>query len=458
MPKILIIDDEAAICSSLQFALEDQYDVKTTINPMEGLEWLKQESFDICLLDLKIGEVDGIQVLGKVKKVQPEILVVIMTAYGSISSSVEAIKKGAYSYLTKPLHMEELFSLLKQAVQFQVLNRQVEYLSQELEKKYRYEGIIGKSRLMKNVFQLIDKVKDIETNVLVTGESGTGKELVARAIHFSGKRKKEHFEVVNCAAIPEHLLESELFGHEKGAFTGAVAKREGKFQLAQNGTIFLDEIGDMTLSLQAKLLRVIQQREVTPLGSDKTIKLNVRVIAATNKDLKQAIQEDQFREDLFFRLNVIEIALPPLRDRRQDLPFLFQHFIQTFNQELGKEIKGLASDAYQSLLDYYYPGNVRELANIIESAMVIADGEYIGRKDLSEEVKKGHSLVLNQTNVESSVSALVGLPLKEVEEKVILATLQKNEEHRKKTASMLGISERGLRDKLKQYKQSGKKF
>lgn len=458
MPKILIIDDEAAICSSLQFALEDEYDVKTTINPMEGLEWLKQESFDICLLDLKIGEVDGIQVLGEVKKVQPEILVVIMTAYGSISSSVQAIKKGAYSYLTKPLHMEELFSLIKQAVQFQVLNRQVEYLSQELEKKYRYEGIIGKSPLMKNVFQLIDKVKDIETNVLVTGESGTGKELVARAIHFSGKRKKEHFEVVNCAAIPEHLLESELFGHEKGAFTGAVAKREGKFQLAQNGTIFLDEIGDMTLSLQAKLLRVIQQREVTPLGSDKTIKLNVRIIAATNKDLKQAIQEDQFREDLFFRLNVIEIALPPLRERRQDLPFLFQHFIQTFNQELGKEIKGLASNAHQSLLDYYYPGNVRELANIIESAMVIADGKYIERKDLSEEVKKSHTFVMNQTDIESNISALVGLPLKEVEEKVILATLQKNEEHRKKTASMLGISERGLRDKLKQYKQSGKKF
>lgn len=452
MAKILIIDDERAICSSLQFALEDDYEVKATTSPQEGLEWIKQDRFDLCLLDLKIGEVDGIQVLTELKKLQPDLLVIMMTAYGSISSSVEAIKKGAYSYLTKPLHMEELFSLLKQAMQFLELNRQVEYLSKELGKKYRYEGLIGKSPLMQNVFQLIDKVKDIDTNVLITGESGTGKELVARAIHFSGKRKKEHFEVVNCAAIPEHLLESELFGHEKGAFTGAVTRREGKFQLAQNGTIFLDEIGDMPLSLQAKLLRVLQQREVTPLGSDKTIKLNVRIIAATNRDLKQAVQEERFREDLYFRLNVIEIALPPLRERRQDLPFLCQHFIQLFRQSLGKEIKGISSEAYQALMDYDYPGNVRELANIIESAMVIADGEYIELKDLPDEVRRDPPLLINPADVETSVKALVGLPLKEIEKMVILETLKRNNQHRKKTATMLGISERGLREKLKQYK------
>lgn len=452
MAKILIIDDEPAICSSLQFALEDEHEVKTTTSPQEGLTWVKQESFDLCLLDLKIGTVDGIQVLTELKKIQPDLLVIMMTAYGSISSSVEAIKKGAYSYLTKPLHMEELFSLIKQGLEFLKLNRQVEYLSNELGKKYRHEGLIGKSPLMQKVFQLIDKVKDIDSNVLITGESGTGKELVARAIHFSGKRKKEHFEVVNCAAIPEHLLESELFGHEKGAFTGAVTRREGKFQLAQNGTIFLDEIGDMPLSLQAKLLRVLQQREVTPLGSDKTVKLNVRIIAATNRDLKQAVKEEQFREDLYFRLNVIEIPLPPLRERRQDLPFLFQHFIQMFKKSLGKEIKGLSSEAYQALMDYDYPGNVRELANIIESAMVIADGEYIEWKDLPSEVRKDAPLFTNSTSVEAGVQALVGLPLKEIERMVILETLKKNNQHRKKTAAMLGISERGLREKLKQYK------
>lgn len=238
MAKILIIDDEAAICSSLQFALEDEHEVRTTTDPYQGLQWIKEEVFEFCLLDLKIGEANGIHVLTEIKKIQNDMIVVMMTAYGTISSSVEAIKKGAYSYLTKPLHMEELFTLLNQAFQFQQLNRQVEYLSQELEKKYGFEGIIGKSPLMKNVFQLIEKVKDIDSNVLITGESGTGKELVARAIHFSGKRKKEHFEVLNCAAIPEHLLESELFGYEKGAFTGALTKREGKFLLAQGGTIF----------------------------------------------------------------------------------------------------------------------------------------------------------------------------------------------------------------------------
>lgn len=455
MAKILIIDDEAAICSSLQFALEDEHDVKTTIDPFQGLKWVKEESFELCLLDLKIGEVNGIDVLTEIKKLQNDMIVVMMTAYGTISSSVEAMKKGAYSYLTKPLHMEELFSLIKQAFQYQHLNRQVEYLSQELEKKYGFEGIIGKSPLMKNVFQLIEKVKDIDSNVLITGESGTGKELVARAIHFSGKRKKDHFEVLNCAAIPEHLLESELFGYEKGAFTGAFAKREGKFSVAQDGTIFLDEIGDMPLALQAKLLRVVQEREVTPLGSDKTIKLNVRIIAATNQDLKKAIEEGTFREDLYFRLNVVDIGLPALRDRRQDLPFLVQHLIQKFNQELGKEIKGLSAELHHCLLQYLYPGNVRELANIIESAMVFSDGPYLQLEDVSEEIKVKQSILpsLTKGDIGAVVENLAGLPLKKIEELVIMATLQKNKGHRKKTAHMLGISERGLRDKINLYKE-----
>ncbi|MDQ0338236.1 two-component system response regulator AtoC [Caldalkalibacillus uzonensis] len=453
MAKILVIDDEASICSSLQFALEDEYEVKTTTDPWTGVEWLKQESFDLCLLDLKLGEINGIDVLTEIKKWQPDMVVIIMTAYGTISSSVEAIKKGAYSYLTKPLHMEELLTLLKQALHFQHLYRQVAYLRQELENKYRSEGIIGKSPRMRRVFELIDKVKDIETNVLISGESGTGKELVARAIHFSGKRKNQRFEVVNCAAIPDQLLESELFGHEKGAFTGAVSRREGKFQLAQNGTIFLDEIGDMPLHLQAKLLRVLQQREVTPLGANKSIKLNVRVIAATHRDLKKMVEEGTFREDLYFRLNVLEISLPPLRDRRQDLPFLIQHFIQVFNQELGKQIAGVVPDAYECLLNYHYPGNVRELANIVEAAMVICEGDQIQLKDLPEEVRHNHvRLHPGSQSIQSHIEALVGLPVKKVEELLIKATLEKNRGHRKQTAKMLGISERSLRDKLKQYK------
>ncbi|WP_369345673.1 sigma-54-dependent transcriptional regulator [Caldalkalibacillus mannanilyticus] len=365
--NLLIIDDEAAICSSLAFALEDEFLVQSTTDPFEGMEWVKQQSFDICLLDLKIGKIDGLEVLTELKRHQPELIVIIMTAYGSISSSVEAIKKGAYSYLTKPLHIEELLTLLGQALHVQKLNQQVEFLSQELEKKYGYQGMIGKTPVMKHVFQLIDKLKDIDTNVLITGESGTGKELVARGIHFSGKRKKEHFEVVNCAAIPETLLESELFGHEKGAFTGATSRREGKFLLANQGTIFLDEIGDMSVSLQAKLLRVLQQKEITPVGSDQTIKLDVRVIAATNRDLKQAVKLGEFRSDLFFRLNVVEIQLPPLRERKKDIPFLMHHFIHKYNQELGKNVKGFSPQALECLQNYDYPGNIRELANLIES-------------------------------------------------------------------------------------------
>lgn len=456
MANILIIDDEAAICSSLQFALEDEYSVSVTTDPSQGLEWSQQHNYDVCLLDLKIGDINGIDVLIELKKIQPKMNIIMMTAYGSIETSVDAMKKGAYSYLTKPLHMEEVMTLIKQALQFQSLNQKVEYLSQQLENKYSYEtGMIGKSAQMKKVFQLIEKVKDIDTNILVTGESGTGKELVARAIHYSGKRKANHFEVVNCAAIPEQLLESELFGHEQGAFTGATTKRDGKFQLAQNGTIFLDEIGDMPLALQAKLLRVIQQREVSRLGSNKTIKLNVRIVAATNRDLKKAVEEGSFREDLYFRLNVIEIPLPPLRERKEDLPFLLHHFIQTFNESLGLKIKGLSPEAYSVLINYNYPGNIRELSNIIEAAMVISDEQTIDVNDLPEQVlqvKPSHQY--SHSDMQSSVERLVGLSFKEVEEKLILATLAKNKGHRKKTAEMLGISERSLRDKLKQYAEN----
>lgn len=459
MIKILIIDDEAAICSSLAFALEDEYDVRTTTDPAEGIQLMEQEAFDLCLLDLKLGTVDGITVLEKIKKIQPTTIVIMMTAFGSISSSVEAVRKGAYSYLTKPLHMEELFSVIRQAVQFLQLNEKVQHLSQELEKKYAFEGMVGKGRTMQKVFELIDKVKDIDSNVLVTGESGTGKELVVRAIHYSGKRSKEHFEVVNCSAIPEHLLESELFGHEKGAFTGALYKRKGKFELAQNGTIFLDEIGDMPLSLQAKLLRVIQQREVTPLGANQPIKLNVRVIAATNKDLKKAIKDGEFREDLYYRLNVVEIPLPPLRERRQDLPLLIKHFIKLFNKELEKEIEEFSPDALKWLLNYHYPGNIRQLANIIESSMIIAKSDVIQLTDLPRKYISDHESIEDSTeSYEAAVEKLVGLSMKEIEEKVIIATLKRNEGHRKNTAKMLGISERSLRNKIRAYKESGKIF
>ncbi len=302
---------------------------------------------------------------------------------------------------------------------------------------------------MKNVFKMIEKLKDVDTNVVIAGESGTGKELVARAIHFSGRRKMERFEEVNCAAIPEGLLEEELFGHKKGSFTGAVEDRQGKFEYANNGTIFLDEIGDMPFSLQAKLLRVLQQKEFSPIGSNEKKQLNIRVIAATNKDLKSMVDKGEFRQDLYFRLNVVEINLPALKDKKQDLPLLFKHFISKFNDDLEKSIQGISAEAEKKLLDYNYPGNIRELSNIFESSMVLSNSEIIEIDDLPDEVRLYEKSLSNKNTIVAE--DLIGLKLREIEKRVINATLTLNGGHMLKTAEMLGISENGLRNKIKEY-------
>ncbi len=457
MDKILIIDDEAAICSSLRFALQDDYQVKTTTDPREGLTILKTESYQLVLLDLKLGEYDGLSILEKIKEMDKDIMVIIMTAYGTITTAVKAIKNGAFTYMTKPLNTENLLYHIKQALDYQHLNAEVAYLRQELETKYHYKGMLGKSTEMEKVFRLIDKVKDINTNVLLSGESGTGKELVARAIHYSGKWCKGRFEVVNCAAIPENLLESELFGHKKGAFTGAISDRVGKFELAENGTIFLDEVGEMPLPLQAKLLRVLQQKEITPLGASDSQKLNVRVISATNKDLNHELIEGGFRKDLFYRLNVVQITLPPLRERQQDIPLLVKHFIDKYNSELSAHIEGLTPKAQDFLMHYSYPGNVRELENIIESAMVVAEGNQLDWCHLPEGITNLSMLPGNAyKQIENGdINSLVGMSLEELEKRFIELTLKKNQGHRKKTAQMLGLSEKGLRNKISRYQLNG---
>jgi len=453
--KILIIDDEIDICSSLTFALEDKYDVKSTINPKEGLNYLIKESYNLVLLDLKIGMIDGINVLKEIKNIDKAIQVIIMTAYGSIMSSVDAIKKGAYTYLTKPLNLDELDSSIEQALEYQRLNEKVKYINDDIGNEYVYNGIIGKSPVMKNVFNMIDKLKDVDTSVVVTGESGTGKELVARAIHYSGKRKDGNFVEINCAAIPEGLLEEERFGHKKGTFTGAITDKIGKFEYANNGTIFLDEIGDMPFKLQSKLLRVLQQRKFTPLGSNTSVELNVRVVAATNKDLKKLVEEGTFRGDLYFRLNVFEISLPPLREKRQDLPLLYNHFINIYNKEMKKNVIGLSKKAEDCLINYNYPGNIRELSNIIECAVLLAKDDLIEVENLPVEVQnKKHNFVDElDLNIGTSIGteSLIGLTLQEAEKKLIKAALDLNNGHKKATATMLGISERGLRYKINEY-------
>lgn len=448
MNSILIIDDELAICTALTLALEDKYNVKATTSPANGIKLLKEECFNICLLDLKIGEYDGIEVLEQLKKIDKNLIVIMMTAYGSIDSTIVAMKKGAYTYLTKPLSMNELHLVVEQALKYQMLNEKVKYLSKEPVKD-EYYGIIGRSPLMKDVFNLIDKLKDVDTSVLVTGESGTGKELVARALHYAGKRKKNQFQEINCAAIPEGLLEEEMFGHKKGSFTGAIEDRKGKFEFANNGTIFLDEIGDMELALQAKLLRVLQEKKFTPIGSNEKKEIDVRVIAATNRDLKEMVEEGYFRKDLYFRLNVIEIKLPPLRDRKQDLPLFFNYYIHKYNHELKKDMVGISREAIKKLMSYNYPGNVRELANIIEYSMVISNDKTIKLEDLPDEVTNHEEIGIKQDSI--FAENLVGLSLKEIEKRIIRASLIKNKGHRKRTADMLGISDKGLRNKISEY-------
>ena len=452
--KILIIDDEADICSSLCFLLEDKYEVKSTVNPALGLSMIQRESFHVVLLDLKIGLVDGIDVLNEIKKIDASIQVIIMTAFGSIVSSVDAIKKGAFTYLTKPLNLDVLEESVVQALEFRKSRETVDYGGAP-DARFVYQGIIGQSSAMKRVFELIDKLKDVDSSVVISGESGTGKELVAKAIHDAGKRRQGNFVEINCAAIPETLLEEELFGHKKGTFTGAVADKTGKFEYANQGTIFLDEIGDMPFSLQAKLLRVLQQKEYTPLGGHQKVKLNIRVIAATHQDLKKMVESGRFRQDLYFRLNVIEINLPPLRERRQDLPLLFRHFLRQYNSKMGKTVKGFSKEAETCLLNYDYPGNVRELSNIIECAVLLAREEVIEVENLPIEVRSNKLDVTDTLDLalgaRLGTESLVGLTLQEAERKLISAALVLNKGHKKATAAMLGISERGLRNKINDY-------
>ena len=310
---VYIIDDEPSICVSLQLALKNLYRVKTFTSSLPALANMEAEGADIVLLDLRLGEENGLEVLERIKRIDPNTEVIMMTAFGSIGTSVNAMQKGAFTYLTKPINIEELKVIMQQASNIRKLNEQIYYLSDQLESKSRFDAIIGESAPMQRVYMLIDRVKDIDTNVLITGESGTGKELVARAIHNAGKRYRERFVVVNCAAIPENLLELEFFGYKRGAFTGAMQDKKGKLEQADNGTLFLDEIGDMPLGLQSKLLRALQDKEFTPVGGSTPIKVDTRILAATNRDLPALIAEGRFREDLYYRLNVMEIKLPPLR-------------------------------------------------------------------------------------------------------------------------------------------------
>ena len=376
--KILVVDDDRNLLELARMRLESaSYEVSTALTEEQAVEAVKAEPVDLSIVDLQLVRQDGISLMQELHAINPEMPVIILTAYGTIESAVEAMKKGAYSYLTKPFESRELLFQLEKALENRRLNSEIKRLRGLLEERYGFNNIVAKSEKMRKVLELVSRSAKTDSTIYLHGESGTGKELIAKAVHLSSDRRDQVFVAINCAALPEPLLESELFGHEKGAFTGAIRKTPGLLTQANGGTFFLDEIGDMALSIQAKLLRVLEERKFYPVGAEKPVEVDIRLIVATNKDLDAEVKKGSFREDLFYRIHVIPIFLPPLRDRGEDIPPLVEHFIEKFNERTKKEIKGLAPQAMQRLMLYDWPGNVRELEHIIEYAVAMTQTDVI---------------------------------------------------------------------------------
>lgn len=448
MKNIMIVDDDVSICESLRFALSERYNLHIAYEPNSALEIYLSNDIDVIILDLKLGKYDGLELYNNLRNINPKIPVIIITAYGTIKSSIEAIKKGVFNYMTKPIDLNELEVVIEKALEFNKLNKKVEYLSEELYSQYQSLGVVAKSKSMTKVLERVEKVKNINSNVLITGESGTGKEVIARNIHYQGNRKDEKFIAINCSAIPANLLESELFGYTAGSFTGANKNKKGLFEIADKGTLFLDEIGDLDIELQGKLLRVLQEKEVTPIGSGTPIRIDVRLISATNRNLEELIKENKFREDLFYRLNVINIWIPPLRERKEDIPYLINHFIKKYNQEIKKNVNKVSPAFLECLINYDFKGNIRELENIMESTMALTDKEILDETDL---IGRGINIFTNSFDKGGIIYIKVGESLKDIEKKVILKTYETLGNNKKEAAKVLGISERTVREKLKEY-------
>lgn len=376
--KILIVDDDRNLLELLTMRLESEgHEVTAMAREEDAVEAAKNQIYDLSIVDLQLAQRSGISLMKDLHLIQPEMPVIILTGYGSIESAVEAMRKGAFNYLTKPFEPEDFLLQVERALENRRLASEVKRLEGLLEERYGFEHIVARSEKMKRVLEMVSQIARTDSTVFIHGESGTGKELIAKAIHLGSERKNKPFIAINCAALPEPLLESKLFGHEKGAFTGAVRSAKGLFAQAHEGTIFLDEIGDMSLTIQAKLLRVLQERQFYPVGSETLVEVDVRVLVATNKDLEDQVKQGLFREDLFYRIHVIPIYLPPLRERKEDIPLLVEHFLRKFNEQMKKDVKGLTPEAMQKLMLYDWPGNVREMENVIEFAMALTRNELI---------------------------------------------------------------------------------
>jgi len=444
-PNILLIEDDEILRITISDSLKKMgWPVTAAEDGQEGLNLIKKNNFDIVISDIRLPKINGIDVLKEVKNYYPNTEVIMITAFGNIEDAVGIIKFGAYDYITKPFHTDDLIFRIKKIIDYQILKNDYAALKNQCD-DHSLLNIIGKSNMMQGVFDLIERVSKVDSNILITGESGTGKGLVANIIHLKSKRAKNPFIKVSCAALPETLLESELFGHEKGSFTGAIKRRYGRFEMAKDGTIFLDEIGEIPMSIQVKLLRAIQESEFERVGGEETIKVDVRIISAARKNLEKAIEDGEFREDLYYRLKVIPIHIPPLRERKEDIPLLVDYFIKRFNKKLGKLVE-ITPEALKCLMDYDFPGNVRELENIIERSVALSAGDTINAYDIVMAVEKDGFISLRNEDIPS---------LKEVISKTemthLMKVLEKTNWNRIKAAKILGISRKNLWEKLKAY-------
>jgi two-component system response regulator AtoC len=445
---ILIVDDDKNISKMIEASLrkEKKYEIKTALNGEACLNFIQNEIPDLILLDIQMPGIDGIETLKRIKQEDSRIPVIMMTAHGTIERAVESMKLGAYDFLTKPFARDRLLVTVNNALMNSSLRREVDELRSELKNKYNFENIVGQSGVMQDVFRSIEKIVNSNVTVLIQGESGTGKELIAHAAHYhSTNRSTKPFVAVNCSALPESLLESELFGHEKGAFTGATSRRIGKFEQANERTIFLDEIGLMSPTTQAKLLRVLQEREFQRVGGNEMVKVDVRVISATNRDLEEAMKNGEFREDLYYRVSVFPIKLPPLRDRKEDIPHLAAHFLKKYNEQEEKHIKGISADALDLMAAYNWPGNVRELENAIERAVVLSNGPEIMASDLPAAVR-----ALGEKRIYESDNTLASW-IEKLEEQALRQALLECEGNISKTAKKLGIGRATIYRKAKKY-------